>query len=99
MEPDDPMDIVREKVKAIFTELAGKRGDSLFAISPKSVMVPLTRAFQQAGKNVDEEVAYEAAFHMVDWNEDAAFLVALHLFPERFTTEEIEGGLGLFLAH
>ena len=33
--------------------------------------------------------AEELGFHMADWGSDAAFVVALHLFPERFTPEEI----------
>lgn len=37
--------------------------------------------------------------HMADWNSDAAFVVALHLFPERFTPKEIRDGVGLFLCH
>ena len=43
--------------------------------------------------------AEDIAFHMADWNSDAAFIVAVHLFPERFTKEEIAAGIGLFLAH
>jgi hypothetical protein len=37
--------------------------------------------------------------HLSDWNYDAAFIVALHLFPERFTDEDIEAGVGMFLCH
>jgi hypothetical protein len=36
---------------------------------------------------------------MVDWSYNAAFVVALHLFPERFTPEEIAAGIGMFCAH
>jgi len=43
--------------------------------------------------------AADISFHMADWNSDAAFVVAVHLFPERFTPEEIEAGVGLFLIH
>jgi hypothetical protein len=43
--------------------------------------------------------ADQIAFHLTDWSSDAAFIVALHLFPERFTSEEIEAGVGLFLCH
>ena len=45
------------------------------------------------------EKARQIAFHMADWNSDAAFIVALHLFPERFTGAEIKAGIGLFLTH
>lgn len=43
--------------------------------------------------------ADEIAFHLTDWSAEAAFLVALHLFPERFTKEEIEEGVLAFLIH
>jgi hypothetical protein len=43
--------------------------------------------------------ALDIAFHMADWNSNAAFVVAVHLFPERFTPEEIEAGIGMFLTH
>lgn len=43
--------------------------------------------------------ADKIAFHLTDWNSDAAFIVCLHLFPERFTQEEIQAGVDLFLCH
>ena len=46
-----------------------------------------------------DDGAHDIAFHMADWNSDAAFVVAVHLFPERFTPEEIAAGVGLFLVH
>jgi hypothetical protein len=46
-----------------------------------------------------EQDASSIALHMADWNWDAAFIVALHLFPEKFSAEEIDAGLGLFLCH
>ena len=39
------------------------------------------------------------AFHLSDWGNDAAFIVALHLFPEKFSQEEIEKGIYQFLPH
>ena len=51
---------------------------------------------------VDEygwEKADAIAFHMSDWNSDAAFVVALHLFPERFSHDEIKAGIGMFMTH
>jgi hypothetical protein len=44
-------------------------------------------------------IAADVGFHMADWNSDAAFIVAIHLFPERFTKEEIAAGVGMFLTH
>jgi hypothetical protein len=45
------------------------------------------------------EVADQIGFHLVDWNSDAAFLMAVYLFPEKFTPEEIQAGVDLFLVH
>lgn len=45
------------------------------------------------------ERAREIAFHLLDWNSDAAFIVALLLFPERFTKLEIAAGIDTFLIH
>jgi hypothetical protein len=90
-------DSVREKVSAIFTELAGSRARQLDGFtdseSVRSVIVGALRG------HYPEAAASEIAFHLNDWNYDAAFLVALHLFPERFTPEEIRAAIGPLLAH
>jgi|GEM_PF-2819690 len=41
----------------------------------------------------------EIGFHLTDWHEDARFLIALSLFPERFTDAEIRQGVIWFLNH
>lgn len=38
-------------------------------------------------------------FHLIDWQAEAAFIVALALYPERFTDEEIREGVEGFLIH
>jgi hypothetical protein len=43
--------------------------------------------------------ATEIAFHLTDWGFEAAFLVAVALFPERFTPEEIAAGAVGMLIH
>ncbi len=43
--------------------------------------------------------ADQIGFHLVDWQADAAFIVALSLYPERFTDEEIREGVLAFLLH
>ena len=91
--PDDANDSVRRKVEAIFNELAGDRTLMLDGSTfPAGIASTITAAL--SGPD-----ASEIAFHFTDWNSDAAFIVALHLFPERFTPEEIEAGVGLFLCH
>jgi hypothetical protein len=90
-------DSVKRKVAAIFKKLAGSRAKSLDgAIYAGTVRKLLSHAL--AG-SYQSAVANEMAFHLVDWNSDAAFLVALLLFPERFTQEEIESGVILLLVH
>jgi hypothetical protein len=43
--------------------------------------------------------AADVGFHLSDWGEDAAFLVAVHLLPERFTVKEIRDGVMAVLIH
>lgn len=45
------------------------------------------------------EKATNIAINVADWQADAAFLVALHLFPERFTAEEIDAAVHDLLIH
>jgi hypothetical protein len=93
----DPNDSVREKVSAIFRELVGSRERELDG-SVESVQTKRAIAAALA-QSYDADTATKVALHMSDWNSDAAFIVALHLFPERFTPDEIEAGMGLFLVH
>lgn len=99
--PDDAYDTVQKKVRAIFTELAGDRTRVLDAGTfPAGITSTITGAL--AGPDAtDEQILHadQIAFHLTDWSADAAFIVALHLFPERFTPEEIEAAVGMFLAH
>ena len=41
----------------------------------------------------------DIAFHLSDWSSDAAFLVALHLFPDEFSDEQIREGVIGFVVH
>jgi hypothetical protein len=92
----DAIESVGRKVAAIFAELGGERAKRLDgSVIAEPAMSVLERALvEQYG-----EKAHDIAFHMADWNSDAAFVVAVHLFPERFTPEEIAAGVGLFLVH
>lgn len=97
----NPGDSVDEKIKAIFRELAGERAATLEATRlPTAITSTITLAL--AGENATAERILESdriAFHLTDWSAEAAFLVALHLFPERFTAEDIRDGVLLFLLH
>jgi hypothetical protein len=99
--PEDPHDSVCRKVEALFTELAGDRARMLCgSLFPSGITSTITVSLTDPDAT-DEQVlrADKIAFDLTDWNADAAFLVALHLYPERFTPEEIEAGVGLFLCH
>ena len=47
----------------------------------------------------DPLLADQIAFHLVDWETDAAFLIAFMLFPDRFTAEELQAAVSMFLVH
>lgn len=91
----------RDKVEAIFRKLAGDRTANLNAERlPTQITSTITAAL--AGESGDADAilhADEIAFNLTDWNAEAAFLVALHLFPECFTPEEIRDGVEAFLIH
>lgn len=98
---DNAHESVRKKVQAIFVELAGERAHLLEGdIFPDDIRDTIVDALTIAGATEDQALQVdEIAFHLADWNSDAAFLVALHLFPERFTAEEIEAAVDMFLVH
>jgi hypothetical protein len=99
--PDDAHDSVRKKVQDIFTELAGERARMLEGSTfPAGITSTVTAALSTPDATEQQILhADQIAFHLTDWNSDAAFIVALHLFPERFTPEEIEAGVDMFLVH
>ena len=85
------------KVSDIFKQLAGGRAVNLYpTLFPYETRDAIKRAL--VGE-LDAKTASRLAFHLVDWNGEAAFLVALLLFPERFTPEEIREGVTGFLIH
>lgn len=93
----DAHDSVREKAWRIFADAFGDRAN-LFrgGVPARAANDVLASALAE---DVDPVVADEIAFHMVDWETDAAFLVAFLLFPERFTKEELQAGTEMFLIH
>ena len=99
--PNDPYDSVVRKVQAIFTELAGDRARALVGSTfPAGITSAFTMGLIESDSSEEQILlADQIAFHLTDWNADAAFIVAMHLFPERFTAEEIKAGVDLFLVH
>jgi hypothetical protein len=90
-------EIVNAKTPAIFRELAGDRASRLDGSHfPADVQALVTTSLT---RQFGAERANEIAFHMLDWNADAAFIVALRLFPERFTQPEIAAGINAFVIH
>jgi hypothetical protein len=88
-------DPLHSKLDALFNELVGARASSLSADIPHDAVAAINAAL----RDLPAETAADLAFHMTDWNRDAAFVVALLLFPDRFTPEEVREGLRGFLIH
>jgi hypothetical protein len=90
----------REKVAVIFRELAGEKAERLDASRfLADVNSRITGAIASSRREADILAADRIGFHLVDWQSDAAFIVALSLYPERFTDEEIREGIDAFLIH
>jgi len=95
----DERESFRRKVDDIFRELAGpQRAKWLGATVPSRCRVQIAKAVI-AKSAFPEKVGWDIGFHVSDWKENAAFLVALHLYPERFTDEEIAEGVLALLIH
>jgi hypothetical protein len=89
-------DSVRQKVLALFSELVGERTARLNEPGAGETRKTLTAALSE---DFPPDTARELAFHLVDWHSDAAFIMAVHLFPERFTPQELCAGARLLLVH
>jgi len=90
-------DIIADKVQSLFKSIVGdaaKRLDGSYF--PDEIR---NRIAEVLSDDFSKEIANDIAFHLVDWNGDAAFLVALYLWPEKFTNEEISEGLYKLFPH
>ena len=95
----DPHDSFQKKVNDIFRELAGaERAKWLEAGVPSRCMGQIAKAVSSES-GYAEEVGWDIGTNVADWQADAAFLVALHLFPERFTDEEVDEAVRSLLIH
>lgn len=91
----------REKVATIFTELAGNQAERLSGSRYLADVNSRITSVLAKGNISDPEILQkdEAGFHIIDWQAEAAFIVALSLYPERFTDEEIEEGIMSLMQH
>ena len=99
-QPDqDPTNSFRTKVTEIFRERFGERADLLCSGLCDGQIYNRIADALVSESDISEDVAKDIGFHLSDWHSDAAFIVALHLFPERFTPAEIKAGTTYFLMH
>jgi len=86
---------VHNKAYRILRKLTGKNGPFLHH---KDLGTRITNAFAQDSESIEENDG-SIGFHMLDWQGDAATLIAMYRFSERFTDEEIRIGVTQFLIH
>lgn len=87
----------QEKVIAIFRELVGERASRLSASHYNRDAAAAIEAALASSAN--HRKAHDIAFNLTDWASDAAFIVAVQLFPERFSAVEIADGVEGFLLY
>ena len=92
---------VDSKVQQIFRELVGERAEQIRPDRLHDEIISKIAAAHCNDPDNDEQFleSDELGLHMVDWNSDAAFIVALSLFPERFSDEEVREGVRKLLMH
>lgn len=90
---------IREKVAAIFTQIAPDRVARLCSGLCNQTFTEVVQPALTTHDGLPPPLAYDIAFHLSDWHVEAAFIVALHLFPERFTPAEVSEGVLEFFSH
>lgn len=93
----------KDKVLEIFRGLVGDKADKLSATHfPADINDRITSALAKENPEwTDEEIIKndQIGMNLVDWHRDAAFIVALTLFPERFTDKEIQDEIRSLIIH
>ncbi|MBK8097671.1 MAG: hypothetical protein IPK26_11225 [Planctomycetes bacterium] len=89
-------DPLREKVNRLMQSLAGERADR---VAESTLHREVIQRIKRAHLDLGAADASRLGLHMSDWVSDAAFVLALHLFPEEFSDAEIREGVGQFLCH
>jgi hypothetical protein len=97
------MSAVHDKAISILREVIGERADRLrgdrVSVLARAALEEAFQTESESRESYPPEIAREIAFHLSDWDIDAAFIVCLHLYPERFSADEIRAGIGQFLCH
>jgi hypothetical protein len=86
-------DDLRTKVRQLFAEGFGDAVHGLQYCAEEHLQAAVARAFELT------DDALDVAFHLSDWREDAAALLAISLAPDHFTPDEIDECLLGFLIH
>jgi hypothetical protein len=94
---NDRFDNLRKKAATLLTQASASR-------VARSLNAPDRTAAREAirialGRAYGRKAASNLAFHLVDWTGDAAFIMALCMFPEQFSGREIRDGVDLLLVH
>jgi hypothetical protein len=86
----------RAKARLILTEIGHEAALAGLGLGVEDAFLARVR---EAFDELPAQSAYDLAFHLSDWRADAAFLLALHLAPDRFSPEEVKEGVTQFLVH
>ena len=84
---------LRAKIRQLFADGFGDAAHALERCAEAHLEAAVARTFELT------DDALDVAFHLSDWREDAAALLAISLAPEHFTAEEVEDCLVRFLIH
>jgi hypothetical protein len=88
---------LQKKLHALFAGLVGERAERL---SGSRNATEARKAIESAlKKQFGAKRAWEIAFHLSDWGHNAAFILAMHLCPERFRRDEVEAEVLSFVIH
>ena len=91
------IDSFEKKVGLLMRKAFGARAAWIFEGTPGvNTMRFIERAFKSEHTIKD---AWEIGFQMGDWGRDAAYMLALHLFPEKFTAAEIRALVMAVIIH
>ena len=88
---------LRTKVHLLLRKAFGPKAERLLFFDNSGEAAQAVRAAYH--RRIRKEKAVDLAFHLLDWREEGAFVIALNLFPEKFSPEEIREGILGFVCH